>query len=163
LDPTCQAIRSYLATGHATPVTGSDSLRTCRWIQRETPFLRVFEGGLLYRVDPVSPEDTRPELLKQAAPPRLWVPEDLRPAFLHAFHERFGHPGATRMTKVLRERYYWPGPHADVVTHVKECHDCTMGKRLTRSLSSPERSRFGAYPHDNLTVDVVYMGHSGWT
>jgi hypothetical protein len=67
------------------------------------------------------------------------------------------------MFNVLRERYYWPGLHADVVSHVRECHECTLAKRLTRSLASPERSKLGSYPFDNLTVDIVTMGitHDG--
>ena len=61
------------------------------------------------------------------------------------------------MFNLLRERYYWPGLHSDVVTHVRECHECTMAKRLTRSLSSPQRSEMGSYPFDNLTLDIVTM------
>ena len=160
-DPNCVAIRSYLATGHATSITGSDSLYHSRWIQREAAFIRVFDGGLLYRLDPQwpkGPKDKRPGIPQRFSAPRLYIPDELRAAYLHAFHERFGHPGENRMFNVLRERYYWPGLHADVVNHVRECHECTLAKRLTRSLASPERSKLGSYPFDNLTVDIVYMG-----
>ena len=56
-DPECRAIRSYLATGHAGPLIGSASLAHGRWIQREASFLRIYEGGLLYRCDPQRPKD----------------------------------------------------------------------------------------------------------
>ena len=64
------------------------------------------------------------------------------------------------MANVVRQRYYWPGLHADVVKHVKECHDCTSAKRLSRSLASPERSTLGSYPFDNVVADIVTMGDS---
>jgi hypothetical protein len=38
-DTTCQAIRSYLTTGHAGAATGTDSLRLDKWVQREAAFL----------------------------------------------------------------------------------------------------------------------------
>ena len=157
VDPNCRAIRAYLTTGHADAITGTDSLRLCRWVQRETPFIRILDGGLLYRVDPQS-ASTKRQVLQLPSTPRLYVPHALRNAYLYAFHERFGHPGKDRMFHLLRARFYWPGLHADIVRHVRECHDCTLAKRLTRSLASPERSEFGSYPFDNLTVDVVEMG-----
>jgi hypothetical protein len=133
-DPNCTAIRSYLATGHATAITGSRSLYHSRWIQREAAFIRIMDGGLLYRLDPQrpkGPKDKRPGVPQRFSAPRLYIPDELRAAYLHAFHERFGHPGEHRMFNVLRERYYWPGLHADVVKHVRECHECTLAKRLT--------------------------------
>ena len=166
VDPNCKAIRSYLVTGHAVALTGSDSLYHGKWIQREAALIRVYDGGLLYRMDPQTPKgpkDKRPHAPQRFSAPRLYIPNELRLAYLNAFHERFGHPGATRMFNVLRERYYWPGLHADVVSHVRECHECTLAKRLTRSLASPERSKLGSYPFDDLTVDIVTMGitHDG--
>ena len=155
-EPPCNPILPDY-TGHADAITGTDSLCLCFRVQREAPFIRMIDGGLLYQVDPRS-ASTKRKVLQLPSTPRLYVLHALRNGYLHAFHERFGHPGSTRMFHLHRTRFYWPGLYADIVRHVRGCHGCTLAKRLVRSLASPGRSEFSAYPFDNLTMDVVEMG-----
>ena len=42
---------------------------------------------------------------------------------------------------------------SDVVAHVRECHECTLGKPLPKPLAAPSGTTVGAYPYP---FDVVY-------
>ena len=167
-DDECNALRAALDSGDdvITRPTGSESLRLVRWARREARHLR-FIGTLLYRVDPVFPPagegvpPTPSPLFGDRTPPtpspRLFIPRDLREAYLHAFHVHLGHPGQSRMFATMRRRVYWPGMVNDIRKHVEACHDCNVAKRLTRRLAHPRRAEFGAYPFDIVVCDICSM------
>ena len=161
-DPECLALLAFHQTGDDLILKpqGSTSLRLARWARREARYLRVI-NQLLYRIDPIQPSKNG-----RAVPslsPRLFIPRDLREAYLHAFHAHLGHLGQSRMYATMRRRVYWPGMAKDIREHVSECHECTLAKRLTRRLAQPRRAEFGAYPFDIVVCDMCSMtlSHDG--
>jgi hypothetical protein len=145
-DEECQMLRRVLATGTAmaSPTSSSD-LRRCRWAVKEAQFLTVIEG-VLHRLTPNAD--------KTPSEPKVWVPRELRHAYLTAFHDRLGHQGVDRTTRVLRARCYWPGLAHDAREHVGDCHDCGLAKRIHPS-SAPTAPRIGAYPFDIVVTDIL--------
>lgn len=61
------------------------------------------------------------------------------------------------MINLLRARYFWPGLSTDVVTHARECHECTLGKPLPKPLAAPSGTTVGAYPFDVVYCDILSM------
>ena len=102
-DPLCIAIRQYLAEGHAGDAANSADLRQAVWLAREVcPFVhgdrqrRLFvQDDLLYR-----------RLSDDLSVP--FVPVALTSDIITAFHDRCGHPSASRTRSLIRSRFYWP-------------------------------------------------------
>ena len=43
-------------------------------------------------------------------------------------HDQVGHLGQDRVLDLLRDRFYWPGMHADVVPYINSCPRCLRRK-----------------------------------
>ena len=48
----------------------------------------------------------------------LVVPQSYRQRAMEGCHDQVGHLGQDRMLGLLRDRFYWPGMHADVVSYI---------------------------------------------
>ena len=158
-DPDCATLRSYFATGSIGPILDSALHKRAVWAAREARHLRVGDNGLISRLDPVQPS-ARAGRPKPASTLRPFIPIELRPAYLYAFHEQLGHVGTTTMLKAIRLRVYWPGMAADVRDHVRSCHECSAARAAHRSHSHPVRPTVGAYPFDSVVCDVCDMTES---
>ena len=147
-DPECIAIRQYLDVGHAGDVGDRDELAQAAWIAREVgrhgeePRLFVADGVLQRRLD------------GRSVP---FVPASMRHALTHAFHDRLGHPSASRTAALIRARYYWPGLQQWCRDHVQDCHECTLAARPSARPRQPVGPTLGHYPFDVLYADIVSM------
>ena len=91
-------------------------------------------------------------------PGTLYVPANLRAKVLtwgHT-HKLAGHPGATRTTEFIRQRFWWPGVDADVKSFVAACDVCARNKNphrapagLLHPLDIPNR------PWSHISLDFV--------
>ena len=61
--------------------------------------------GILYRVIKENEEEVE----------HLVVPKCYQNEILKSLHDDFGHPGQERTTKLVRERFYWPGVGSDIL------------------------------------------------
>ena len=43
-------------------------------------------------------------------------------------HDQIGHLGQDRVLELLRDRFYWPGMHMDVASHINSCPRCIRRK-----------------------------------
>ena len=48
----------------------------------------------------------------------LVVPQSYRQRAVEGCHDQVGHLGQDRVLDLLRDRFYWPGIHADVVSYI---------------------------------------------
>ena len=48
----------------------------------------------------------------------LVVPQSYRQRAMEGCHDQVGHLGQDRMLGLLRDRFYWPGMHADIVSYI---------------------------------------------
>ena len=51
----------------------------------------------------------------------LVVPQSYRQRALEGCHDQVGHLGQDRVLDLLRDRFYWPGMHADVISYINSC------------------------------------------
>ena len=56
------------------------------------------------------------------------VPPKLRPVALTGCHDGMGHQGRDRTLSLLKERFWWPTMHQDMVKRIKECKRCILRK-----------------------------------
>ena len=64
----------------------------------------------------------------------LLVPQAYRQRALEGCHDQVGHLGQDRVLDLLRDRFYWPGMHVDVVSYINSCPRCLRRK------SQPDKS-----------------------
>src|SRR5208282_3751563 len=93
---------------------------------------------------------------------RLVVPEEtnLRTRLIKEVHAQraTAHPGRTKTTKILCDRYYWPGMTKDIAQFVRNCDDCRRASiprdktpGLLKPLPIPER------PWQHISMDFHEM------
>ena len=51
----------------------------------------------------------------------LVVPQEYRQRAIEGCHDQVGHLGQDRVLDLLRDQFYWPGMHVDVVSYIKNC------------------------------------------
>ena len=158
-DPDCATLRSYFATGSIGPIVDRALHKRATWAAREARHLRIGENGLVQRVDPSQPPRT-PSRPAPSSSPKPFIPVELRPAYLYAFHEQLGHIGSVAMLKVVRRHVYWPGMATDVQNHVRSCHECSAARAVHRAHSHPVRPTVGSYPFDSVVCDACDMVES---
>jgi Reverse transcriptase (RNA-dependent DNA polymerase)/RNase H-like domain found in reverse transcriptase/Integrase zinc binding domain len=91
---------------------------------------------------------------------QLLVPDapNLRSDIIHSTHATIlgGHYGVTRTVKKLKENFFWPKMHEDVVHHLKHCESCLRNKVSTQKpqgeyqpLEIPQRR------WDSVSMDLI--------
>jgi len=78
--------------------------------------------GILYRVIKENEEEVE----------QLVVPKVYQREILKNLHYDFGHPGQDWTTKLVRERFYWPGVATDIAEYVKQCDRSIRMERPNR-------------------------------
>ena len=80
--------------------------------------LLTLKHGVLYKRSKV---DARTKHL-------LVVPPSHRQKALEGCHDQVGHLGQDRVLDLLRDRFYWPGMHVDVISYINSCPRCLRRK-----------------------------------
>ena len=58
----------------------------------------------------------------------LVVPQAYRQRAIEGCHDQVGHLGQDRVFDLLRDQFYWPGMHVDVVSYISSCPRCLQRK-----------------------------------
>lgn len=58
----------------------------------------------------------------------LYLPKELREEVCWQVHKEMGHQGAFKISKYLRDRFYWLKMNKDIKTILKGCHICQLSK-----------------------------------
>ena len=58
----------------------------------------------------------------------LVIPQSHRQRAIEGCHDQVGHLGQDRVLDLLRDRFYWPGMQADVVSYINSCPRCLRRK-----------------------------------
>ena len=159
-DADCIALVKYLLTGDTQEDNSENYRKRLMWARREAKHMIMIQGLLYKRT--LQQRDVRDHLVSEQTPhddsARLYVPSELREVYLTAFHDKLGHHGEKRTYNALRARYYWPRMGQDVQQYVRECHECTMAKRLPQGGHvGLGRPTVGQYPFDDVVCDIVDM------
>ena len=58
----------------------------------------------------------------------LVIPQSYRQRAMEGCHDQVRHLGQDRVLDLLRDRFYWPGMHADVISYINSCPRCLRRK-----------------------------------
>ena len=74
-----------------------------------------------------------------AIEPQLVVPLKWTPHILHNMHDTplGAHVGITKLTSIIKPRFYWPSMSIDIYNHVNTCHKCLASKYVKKPLTLP--------------------------
>ena len=78
----------------------------------------VLKHGVLYKIRKVNART------KQL----LVIPQSHRQRAIEGCHDQVGHLGQDRVLDLLRDKFYWPGMQADVVSYINSCPRCLRRK-----------------------------------
>ena len=78
----------------------------------------MLKQGVLYRKSQVN---TRTKL-------QLVFQQSYRQRAIEGCHDQVGHLGQDRVLDLLRDWFYWPGMHVDVVSYINSCPRCLHRK-----------------------------------
>lgn len=90
-----------------------------------------FVGPIHWELESFIQEVLRTEPAPPDAPPnRTYVPASVRPQLVQWSHTTlgFGHPGITRTTRLLSQKYWWNSLATDVQDYVLSCPVCAQAK-----------------------------------
>ncbi|KAA3674184.1 uncharacterized protein DEA37_0001986 [Paragonimus westermani] len=102
--------------------------------------LRLIDG-VLYRMDQSGPKLITPKLKVAAV--------------LQKIHTELGHAGQLKTEAAIRQRYWWPGIHADVVTQCSSCETCSAIKNHTPGPRAPLEPVVTEHPGQRVGVDIM--------
>ena len=148
--------------------------------QRADPFCRKIIRFLRYGTLPRKTKEARAIILREEdyvmmnnilfhiytptknkhndAQAQLVVPQNLKSQILQHHHDgdMAGHIGISRMTSVMRVRFFWPGMIEDIKNYVKTCKSCNAAKPSNRTIRPEMTIREPAPgPFHTLIIDTV--------
>ena len=86
---------------------------------------------------------------------QLVVPECYREEVLKGLHNDVGHPGQERTTRLMRERFYWPGVGTDIADWVSKCDRCV--RRKSTIDKAPLVNVHTSYPLELVCMDYLTL------
>ena len=106
----------------------------------------LWEKGLLY-------QEVMPQVLEKGLV--LVLPKSFRLRVLVLAHDKMQHMGARRVTKLVKQRFTWPGVGNDIVKFCRACPVCQKcDKRKTRKAWMVERPVMSE-PFEVIAIDLV--------
>ena len=83
----------------------------------------------------------------------LVVPLSCRQRAMEGCHDQVGHLGQDRVLDLLRDRFYWPGMHADVVSYINSCPRCL--RRKSQQDKAPLMNTETSQPLELIHLDYL--------
>ncbi len=85
------------------------------------------------------------------------LPRKLRQLVMSELHAGYtsGHPGITRMTKLVKQRFYWVGMKKDIELWIKCCFKCIIAKRGPGRGKAPMQPELSGAPFDRCSFDII--------
>ena len=146
-DPVIQEVLEILATG--LPLTAKKRRNLPREVMlllRESKRLKVVNGLLMREINWFG------ETLHQVV-----IPRDKRVPALRLAHDRSGHQGPERTTKILRKRCYWLGMYNDVLHYCESCQRCQFAKSPAVKAHQPLQHLTARFPLEIVAMDFTQL------
>ena len=88
---------------------------------------------------------------------QLIVPHTLRDEIMLELHSGAleGHLGVDKTIAKIKERFYWPGIHADVDQWIRTCPECATRKSSPQRNRGPLHTIKAGYPLQVVAVDIL--------
>ena len=142
-DPFSRKLIQYLELGASS--IDADARRAVR--HRSSAY--GMDDGVLVFLDALS-TPTRP------ARRLIYVPQALQLRVAQEVHSGAlgAHVGVTRLSRVLRARYYWPGMYKTAKTIVKACLQCAVNKARSSAALHLRRPMMSEHPWHHVHIDL---------
>jgi hypothetical protein len=76
-------------------------------------------------------------------------------AILEQAHDKQGHRGVQSVFELIRHRFYWPHLRADVLHHVRSCHECQI--RSLKKMEIPLTISMPSALFSKIYIDIMHM------
>ena len=86
---------------------------------------------------------------------QLVLPQAFRSKAMAGCHDQVGHLGQDRVLELLRDRFYWPGMHMDVVSYINSCPRCI--RRKTQPDTAPLHNIEATHPLELVHLDYLQI------
>ena len=81
------------------------------------------------------------------------LPQSHRTKAIAGCHDQVGHLGQDRVLDLLRDQFYWPGIHIDVVSYINSCLRCL--RRKSQPDKAPLLNIECSQPHELIHLDYL--------
>ncbi|CAG7819693.1 unnamed protein product, partial [Allacma fusca] len=101
---------------------------------------------------------------------RIFIPSNLQLDIINHYHYDYGHVGITKLIRIIRRHFDWPGLTSQVQQYVNGCISCQVSMRTTSRMYGPIQSitsdnfnhilcldNFGPIPSSTAGVDHVFV------
>jgi len=85
---------------------------------------------------------------------KLIVPKHLKMELLRKYHEFNSHLGIKKCTRLLEERFYWPGMDVEIKDHINNCQLCQKIKMKNKRLFTNPKQIKSSTPFERICVDI---------
>ncbi|XP_018651543.1 LOW QUALITY PROTEIN: KRAB-A domain-containing protein [Schistosoma mansoni] len=94
-------------------------------------------------------------LINEARKPLLVVPRIKVESIVEQVHRELGHVGERRTEYAVRQRFWWPSMHEDVVKIFKNCNTCCRFKSPRQTPRAPLTPMVTTGPHQRIGIDIM--------
>ena len=134
-----------------------ESLTEMERMEREGIPLRKNESGIAVKTYIERRKTGQRESFETRELHKIYVPPTLRKFILEQHHNLplHGHQGATKLTRMIGQRYFWPGMRADALRYTNACWDCVRRKttrNMNLGLTEPALAK---RPWETVAIDFV--------
>ena len=107
----------------------------------------MMRDGVLFHINTVDVESAKHQIA---------VPQELvKPITAEAHSGAVGaHVGTTKLTALLRQRFYWKGMHGTIRAHVKKCQECKVAKHKLGVEARMRQPMLAAHPWYYVHIDL---------
>ncbi|CAG7725974.1 unnamed protein product [Allacma fusca] len=84
---------------------------------------------------------------------RIFIPKSLQREVIQHYHYEYGHVGITKLIKIIRRHFDWPGMTTQVYQFVNECISCQVSQKTSTRLYGPIQSITSEYFNQMICVD----------
>lgn len=81
------------------------------------------------------------------------IPDSLKAQVLNGLHKSAGHQGQARTLSFARQRFFWIGMERDIISHVRDCFRCVVGKTPEPNDRVPLESICTSEPMELVCID----------
>ena len=148
-----QKVREFIDPDH--PIAPTEQKERNKVIAAARHLFWDEEADLLYNIWFPARSDVRRDSRKQIVVPQALVRDLL---YEHHNSPLGGHLGAEKMFQRMREKYWWPSIHSDIVKWVRSCEECqqrrgSKAKPRVGQLIPIETSR----PRQIVAIDIMTL------
>lgn len=81
-------------------------------------------------------------------------PVSYRWALIGSYHDRLGHSGVSQTLAFVRQNFHWPGPKADIIAFLRQCHACQVRRLEVQDVAHVGLPRMSG-PFELVHIDLA--------